>query len=282
MVKIECTHNAGFFSCSIAMLDEICRQLKNLKNVRNELSDNVEFISTKQYIFYKPVQLRDKDIRDFFFRINENNIIFNNKLKKPGCMIAESGKCFRKIKNIENAHHLTRKYFCLTNELMILKENIINEYKLDLQNICGVYYRATDKCLEVPIPSTDEYIMKAKEILINNPEIKFLVQSDSASFIMNFQKEFPADKIIIIDEYIDKGEYPLHRRSKIKDENKIKIIQHFLVIVNILSECNMIIYGCGNVSLFIALLRGELSNTYQAFIDKRNYKLTKKKIVEWV
>lgn len=269
---IECGHDAGFFSCSIAMLDQINRHLKDIVDENNKLIDDVELISTNQYKFYKPDNLVGSDIRKYFFQTNKDVVRIpgnSRKLRRLGCLIVSAGKCYRNVKNFDVAHYLTSKYFSLSDELFEMKKSMIEEYDIDVKNVCGIYYRSTDKYIECIIPKADDIISKAKDVLKVNPEIKFLVQSDSASFLKKISLEFPDDKVIIINENVKKGEFCLHRTKKISQETKFENIKQFLVIVNILADCKFLIHGTGNVNFFILLIRGNFDNCYQAFIKSK-------------
>tara|TARA_Y100000389_G_scaffold204768_1_gene259515 strand:+ start:3098 stop:3874 length:777 start_codon:yes stop_codon:yes gene_type:complete len=257
MITISCGHNAGFFSCCNAMLDRIISYSRN----KTFLENDIIFDSKKQYKFYNPFP--DTDIRPYFFK-TDLTYQCDSKIRCSSA-IDKTKNVYEKIGNYKSFHHLVRKYFCLSDNLEKMRKDILSEYKIDVNNTCAIYYRSTDKVGEVKIPKPEKYIKKALEIKQENPNIKFLLQSDSHSFLKQFKSHFSEEDIIMIHEDVKKSERPIHRDSQISKEESFHIVQKFVVIVKILSECQHFVFDSSNVSLFCVFWRGNRDNLHQIF-----------------
>ena len=69
----------------------------------------------------------------------------------------------------------------------------------------------------------------------------------------------------MIHEDVKKSERPIHRDSQISKEESFHIVQKFVVIVKILSECQHFVFDSSNVSLFCVFWRGNRDNLHQIF-----------------
>jgi len=124
-----------------------------------------------------------------------------------------------------------------------------------------LFYRGNDKATETPLPSFDEYIEQAKNILEkekNNPKFKFLIQSDETNFINEMKETFP-NHIIFYNEI---RHMPKTNTSVdlVMNEKNYEYSKLYLAIMLIMSKCKYIISGCGNNPLWIYFFRGNLNN----------------------
>jgi hypothetical protein len=130
--------------------------------------------------------------------------------------------------------------------------------------IIFVYYfiEVSDKCTETDLCQYDEYVEYANEILKYNSSIQFLIQSDETEFIEHMFKHFPNNSICFKDEirHINKCNNTV---DKVMKDQNYEFSKYFLAIVIIMSKCNYIICGSGNISLWIMFYRGHNRNVLQ-------------------
>jgi hypothetical protein len=102
----------------------------------------------------------------------------------------------------------------------------------------------------------------ANEIMIKNPNISFLIQSDETEFIEFMTIKFPNNSFYFKDEirHMKKcnSTVDIEMRSEIKEFSK-----KYLAITIIMSKCKYIICGSGNCSMWILLYRGNNENVIQ-------------------
>ena len=248
----------GFFACCAYMLDKIIEYVNNNK----KLPASVD--SSQQFALYKPSWVTDDITYHFFRKRDDLNIEYIENINYS------RNFQFTKYSDINYAilHPFIEKYFSPTQEIIDIENNLIKKYKINVIEYCAVYYRGTDKKEETTIGSFDTYIDKMNELLIKEPTIKFIIQSDSKDFIDTVKSKFKNS--ISFDEEnkpstTDKGIHNEHS----PDENYI-IIKNFLAIVYIMSKCKYIICSSGNCSIWIIYFRGNSNNVIQ-FLNNEWY-----------
>ena len=162
-----------------------------------------------------------------------------------------------------------KKYFTPSNEINEIVEKIENKYQIntiDYNNICVLFYRGNDKITETSIPTYDDIIIKAKEILNKKSNIKFLIKIDETEFIEKIQTEFE-NTFYFVDEirHMKKCRNTVDRVYK--DKN-YEFSKYYLAITIIMSKCKYIICGSGNCSIWIVFFRGNANNICQNLNNK--------------
>ena len=155
-------------------------------------------------------------------------------------------------------------YFNLSDNVMNIYNTIINKYNIDFENICCLFLRGNDKATECAIPDYNKYIVKGKELLHSNPNLKFLIQSDEYEFIIEMCNNFPnhivfADEIRVISKDTSRTVDNHGRTPQINH----KFAMNFLAIVYIMSKCKYVICNSGNISVWILLYRKHINDFYQ-------------------
>ncbi len=111
------------------------------------------------------------------------------------------------------------------------------------------------------LPTYEDYLNYANLILKENPNIKFLIQSDETEFIDFMMNRFPNSFI-----------FTNHIRHITKTNTTVDILyreknsefsKYYLAITIIMSNCKYIICGSGNCSIWIMLYRGNNKNVFQ-------------------
>jgi hypothetical protein len=143
------------------------------------------------------------------------------------------------------------------------------KYNFDSDKFICVYYRSGDKKSETPIDTPESFIKKTKEVLSENPSKKVIVMSDNTSFEKLARETF--EDIVIITEiretmYKQPPPKPGFTELDAPQGHKGRNQEHGLYMVAsvmLLCKCHSIIIGSGNVSLWLALLRGNNTNLHQ-------------------
>lgn len=249
------THNSGFFSCCSVKLYGIVEYINDYKKLPRIVD------GSQQFEWYKLD--KNKDITYDYFEKFENkpDITFN-----PNINIIFTGK----TQYIDYSHieydtlvPLVHKYFYPSREINTIAHNIINKYELNFDNTCVLFYRGNDKNTECLICEYDEYIEYANKIIKENPNIKFLIQSDETEFIERMMSLYPTNSLYFKDEirHIRKSNTTVDIVFK---EKNYEFSKYYLAITIIMSQCKYIICGSGNCSLWIMLYRGNCKNVYQS------------------
>jgi hypothetical protein len=254
---IKIIHDSGFFSCSSERLGCIIDYINKYKKLPI-------YVNSKQlFNRYKQKYKTKKDITFLFFdnydNVNVNSLChFDTAIQRPPQFLDYSSINYNEIKPI------IKKYFSLSNNIIDRKNKLKTKYNIDYSNTIAVYFRGTDKSVEITEPKFETYYNKIKTISELNLNKKIIIQTDSAHFL-DYIKKKQIKNIIIFDEtkpsYLSKG---THKEKR----NRYKEIQELLSIISILSECNDIICCSNNVSLWIMLFRGHPRNVHQYLEDK--------------
>jgi hypothetical protein len=258
MLKI--IHGEGFFSCCSVILSDIILYF----NQNHRLPDKVD--SSDLFKLYKPYGETRDITYDYFYHYD----LHNNFIEYTGYINYDWGWQFVVYTQLDLPRILpfVYKYFSPNKEILDIIENIENKYNLsdNYDNICVLFYRGNDKKRETTLCKYSDIIEKSIEILKDNPNVKFLIQSDETEFIEEFGLLYP-NHIIFHDEirHINKCDSTV---DKVLSETNYKFSKYFLSIVIIMSKCKHIICGSGNISMWIVFFRGHMQNVHQYFNDK--------------
>jgi hypothetical protein len=249
--KLSIVLGGGFFSWCSVKLDNIIFYFNKYKELPQIIDNSLCFPH------YKNKEHKDMDITNHFFT-EDNDVFVYNYDKTPEFHYNHQYKPYFKFDYMSYMPFIHR-YFQPSEKIKNIINEIESKYQIDVNNTICVYYRNTDKKCETPIASHDEFINKTSEILSNNINMKIICMTDDIKF-ENLVIEKFKDNIIIIDEVsksMDKWD---------KRELKGRNYEHglyMLACVYILSKCHSIICGSGNVSLWLALFRGNGKNIHQ-------------------
>lgn len=125
-----------------------------------------------------------------------------------------------------------------------------------------LFYRGNDKITETQLCDYNEYVVHAKQILKNNPNILFLIQSDETNFINYMFTIFPNNSFYFKDEIRHVSKCNNTVDILMKNTNDI-FSKYYLAITVIMSKCKYIVCGSGNCSIWIMFYRGHNNNVYQ-------------------
>ena len=251
---IKTGHNAGFFSCCSVKLHHIAMYV----NSNKKLPDGID--SSKQFAWYKKNTDRDKDITYHYFEhydtIKNTEIYFPIRYHWNDQFIHYSDLDYNCLTP------LVKKYFSPSVEINEIVNNMKQLYKLNFENICVLFYRGNDKNIETKTADYDEYLDHANQIITQNPEILFLIQSDETEFIEFMTNKFPHNSFYFKDEIRHMKKCNDTVDKKMKSQN-YEFSKKYLAITIIMSKCKFIICGSGNCDMWIMLYRGNNNNVIQ-------------------
>jgi len=257
---------SGFFACCNTRLHRIIFCFLHY----NDCLLLPEVINTSELFDMYKID-NDKDITYDFFE-HYNNIVENiigidkNSIKYD----LELGFQFNNYKDLPYEYLLpfVKKYFTPSSKILDIHYLLIQKYNIDLENLVGIYYRGTDKCLETPLASFESFYNKLNEVLEKeNPGMQILVQTDSGQFLDYMKEKCLDDRIIVITEnatsYTNKG---VHNEKTTK-ENYVDMHLLFSTFL-ILSKSKHLICSSSNCSIWMMYYRGGAENVYQSLNGK--------------
>lgn len=248
-------HNAGFFSCCSIIFIRIVEYINKYKNLPPKID------TSKTFIIYKPLNEKTRDIRCDYFE-NENNIDFDELKPQIPLIISHDNKETQfsdyRLLNFNVINPIINKYFTPNQEIKNTINIIENKYNIDYENTCVLFHRGNDKCSETKIPSYHEYIPYINKVLLKNPNIRFLIQSDETEFF-DFISSRYSNHVIFYDE-IRHMKKQRNSVDKIKSELNNKYSKLFLAITIIMSKCKYNIFNGGNCSNWVVYYKGNATN----------------------
>lgn len=138
------------------------------------------------------------------------------------------------------------KYFSASTTIENTVAAYITEYKIDVNNTIGVYYRGTDKYKEIKLPDIASYFSIIDK---EDEKYKIMVQTDQQQILDMFVERYK-DRIVFIDD-IERttNNQGIHLNQK---TNKINSVIRLNASLNILIKCRtLIITNESNVSYYI-------------------------------
>jgi len=249
----------GLFSCCSLRLHDII----NYVNKHHFLPVVVD--NSKMLLLYKDVDETDITF-DYFTHYDELDM---SEMNKYYDRFVDYNEGYENIRfehlNFESLQPFVKKYFTPSRNIQ-QKINFIEEkYNLVYENICVLFYRGNDKGREITLPSYDEYVLVANNIIEKHPNVRLLIQSDQTEFIEFMTEKYP-QAFYFKDEirHIKKCDSTVDKELR-KD---IKLFSYYyLAITIIMSKCKFVVCGSGNCSIWIALFRGNMDNFFQLYKD---------------
>ena len=228
-------------------------------NLNKKIPDIID--SSQQFEWYKNKNDKDKD-KDITYDYFEKYDNTESEITYP--INYDNGHQFLDYSKLDyiNIYPLIKKYFSPSKNINAIINSMEKKYNLIYKNICVLFYRGNDKIRETPLCDYDEYLKYANKIIIKNPNIIFLIQSDETEFIEFITNEFPNNSFYFKDEirHIQKCNSTVD--LKFPDTNSI-FSKKYLAITIIMSKCKYIICGSGNCSMWIMLYRNNNNNVIQ-------------------
>lgn len=259
-------HTAGFFSCSTIRLESILEYY----NLYHKLPNIVD--SSIQYQLYKSGS-NDCVVKYFFkdYNIFENFVYdaYTRTTDYDDSDLETSDQQFSDYSKL-NYHLINRfviKYFSPSDYVVNIINKIVQEYNIDYNNTCVVFFRGNLKFTETNLPSYNEYDEPMNKIYNINKNIRYLFQSDETEFLNYMTSKYTNN--VVFNNYIRHISKTLNTEADwIDKQNNIKYAINYLAITIIMSKCKYIICTSGNCSFWIMLFRGNSNNVIQYLNDK--------------
>jgi hypothetical protein len=265
MLSISLNPNCGFFSCCNIYAQRVFDYFNSNKKLP------IKIDSTNMFYLYKPTSRNADDIKhDYFDTLDALDISYVKDVKITNEDDEDQFSNYQKL-NFELVNPFIKKYFTPSSEILSLLAKMERKYNLgssSYDNICVLFYRGNDKCIETHLPSYEEFIKKAIERKRQNPDIVFLIQSDETEFIETMLHHFP-NSLVFKDEIRH-----MSKRISSVDKEVSREVNHvfskfYLAITIIMSKCKYIICTTGNCSLWIILFRGHSQGVLQYLSRKK-------------
>lgn len=251
VLKLNRGNGEGFFSECNYKLVSIIDYFNDKKQLPNEVK------SEQIFELYKPQNI--SNVNDYFFDEKRNVLIkYNGKVDYKRDYDTQLNN-YKRL-NLDLLNPFIKRYFSPSSNIIKVIQNLVYKYNINPNNVCGVYYRGTDKYIETDTGKYSEYISKMLEVRNQNNNIQFFLQSDDTNFIKYASNLFPGS-IIIKENQTSEGNKGIHTINTVNENFKMQII--FVSIIYILSQCKYVILSSSNVSLFLVLIRNNTNNIYQ-------------------
>jgi hypothetical protein len=242
--------DAGFFSTCSIYFDRVIAYNNKYRKLPPMLN------TVNLFNWYKPIDKETESVVSEYF---EN---VGTPIKYKGPIYYENWFQFSDYKNIDykSLEPYIKKYFTPSPNIMAILVNIETKYNIDYSNTCVLFFRGNDKVTEIPAVSYDKYLKKARELLAQNSQIRFLIQSDETEFI-EAMSVLP-NSFTFKDEirHINKS---LTTVDKVYKETNHIFSKNFLAIIVAMSKCKYVVCTTGNCSLWICLYRRDVTGVYQ-------------------
>ena len=252
--KLVIVHNnSGFFSCCSVRLDKIVQFYNKYKQLPSLVD------SSEQFMWYKPTGRETESITADYFKESDSIIKFTGQIQYENWYQYLDYKTI----NFKRLSPFINKYFSPANDIRTFVEILEAKYCIDYKNLGVLFYRGNDKVTETANAPYQDYLDRARKIQAENPNVRFLVQSDETEFIETMMSKLLYPTFFMGDEirHIKKS---INTVDKVwtRDEN-YKFSQLYLAITIIMSKAKYIICGSGNCSIWICLYRGNTDGVQQ-------------------
>jgi hypothetical protein len=250
MLKV--VHSWGFFSCCSVKLSDIIQYYNQNKKIPDEID------GSEQFTWYKQMYSTEDITYQYFCHEKTRNIefLFDKEIEFINTF---QYKIYNTLPYKDYIPFIL-KYFYPSQEVLQLIKDIEEKYKIDYPNTCVLFYRGNDKAQETILPSYEPLLEVALQIKQQNPNVRFLVQSDETEFLQKM--------LALPNSFYFKDEIRyIPKQNKTVDHfdinQNLRFSKLFLAITIIMSKSQYIVCNTGNCSMWICLYRGHTQNVFQ-------------------
>lgn len=243
---LHCNWNYGFFSnCSVTLWGLI-----DLYNT-HIMPDHIDFSGGFSYYRSKS-QIKDRtDLYNIFFATDTDLDI-----EYSGVISKHDHHGIYGNYDYENYGRFIRKYFRPSKAIDLLQNQLSKAYNICFEETIVVYYRGTDKQIEVDCADPSHYLAATENILKTAPESRILIQTDQQQVRDMYLKHFGHRCFYFHELPVTKSNTGIHvslAESRVKSHDFAML---FLAVTGLMSKCKHILVHKGNVPAWICLLRG--------------------------
>jgi hypothetical protein len=244
---LRINHNAGFFSCCTVRLEAILDYFRSFQRAPRVVD------SSQQFAWYKRNPLEDATPQ--FFKTREDVEIPWTGLPVRVTDVAQEQQFsdYSKL-NYPDLKPFVERYFTPSDEIVQLIDQIERSSPVPFGDICSILFRGGDKKIETVQPSFAEVVLKAVQLRLKHPQLRFLVQSDEPDFLEYAQRELEGTCFFVSGPRSD----PMMH------------ISLYLASIIVISRSRFVISTSGNGEMWVRLFRGHAQGTQQFLAPKES------------
>lgn len=246
LADLRLLHSAGFFSNCTILLETIMQLA-----ARGIAVDRID--ATSSFLFFKDDPL-DSEYFHEFFDVRPDEIDAN--VRHDSFAWPEVHGCYKTM-DYGKFRRFVRSYFSPSADILGHAGVLAEKYGIDPDNTLCIWYRGTDKKVELAPVEVDHYVKAADSILRDNPNLRVVVQTDQQQvleYLTGYYKdrcvyfpELPATQNDVGFHHEDiPGKYAITRKQFSK---------WLLAAVILLSKSKHLVSHTGNVGFWLALYR---------------------------
>lgn len=248
------SHNAGFFSCSSIALEQVMIFF-NL-NKRLPLS----YDRSEEYLHYKE---HEKDnLIPVLFKETDIPIEYTHDVKITSEKNWFQWSDYRNL-CFEDIKPFTDRYFAPSDIVMNRIAELEAKYNIDYDKTVGILYRANDKIKECSIAPYHVFAERAAFLGIDE-DVKYLLSPDETQMLDFCKITLGKERVIHPTEW---QHMPKDSNTAIfmhlKGQDRVQHAINVLASIIMISKCKDVITGTGNMSMWLALYRGDTIGFHQ-------------------
>jgi hypothetical protein len=157
-----------------------------------------------------------------------------------------------------------RNYFLPSNVVRQRQEELVHKYNIDYEKTVAVWYRGSDKFLELSPISPRYLFLEAQRLIANDPDLRVLVQTDQEQVrdlcIESLrERAFYFDELPVTSSLTGVHHIPAESRGISNFQFGITL----LAVANIIARCRYVVASTGGLGIWACLYRGTAKNTVQ-------------------
>jgi hypothetical protein len=231
--------DSGFFSICSLVLFELSRGPSSIQRVD----------ASEVFSYYSP---KGVDAWPLFFE-NQPDVIIRDSNRNPFARRRRNHSVYSNLPIFRARKHLI-KFFTPSTEVLDKTRALIRKYSIEPNNTLVICYRGTDKSTEITPEPVGDYISEAKKVLKKHAGLRVLIQTDQEQVKQTLLQEFGPSAFFIEEMPTTTGATVIHKL--IARDRRIDFGQTLLATVLIMALSKYVISHTGNMSLWIALFRG--------------------------
>ena len=256
-------HDAGFFSNCTVLLEAI------LEFARSHGRTPARLDTTGMFLWYRAASdPAGADARAHFF-LPDSLTLSEAIVCAPGTaslMRAGSRVHVQQFSDYADINYGTtsafvHKYFSPTPDILARARALEEKYGIDPERTCVLFHRGNDKGTEARLPDYDDYAALARAEIAENPDTRFLLQSDESEFLAVFGAFIPG--AVVFGDEIRHMPRCASTVDKVFAESNHEMIKNFLAITLVMARCRAVVCGSGNCAMWVALYRGHARGVRQ-------------------
>jgi len=244
---LRINHNAGFFSCCTVRLEAILEYFRAFHRLPRLVD------SSQQFAWYK--RNPAEDVSPHLFKSREDVEIpwTGLPIRTTNAQQEQQFSDYSRL-NYAGLKPFVDRYFTPSAEIQQIIDHIERSGPVPSGDVCSILFRGGDKKLETIQPSYAELVLKAVQLRLKHPQLRFLVQTDEPDFFEYAQRELEGACFFINGANDD----PLLR------------ISIYLASIVVISRSRFVVSTSGNGEMWVRLFRGHAHGTQQFLAPKES------------